>query len=123
MQIAAYWPEEDLTHPDQLTWSEPVVARTLPASIPTNVYRRGHDVIVSWASIPEAWAYLVTIDADGASWWKDYQPNGKPVEKAVFRDVPTEFDATLRVSVITPPGSGDGRRKPGFDIYERMWPH
>ena len=122
-QIAAYWTEDELAHPDQLSWAESVVSRTLPASIPTNVYRRGHDVIVSWASIPEAWAYLVTIDADGASWWKDYQPNGKPVEEAVFRDVPTEFDATLRVSVITPPGSGDGRRKPGFDIYERIWPH
>lgn len=123
VQIAAYWSEDELAHPGRLSWAESVVARTLPASISTNVYRRGHDIVVSWAAIPEAWGYLVTIDADGAGWWKDYEPNGKLVEEAVFRNVPTEFDATLRVSVITPPGSGDGRRKPGFNTYERVWPH
>ena len=121
VQVAAYWEEFDPDTADHLTWSDSLTARTLPASIHPELERRGADIVVAWASIPEAWGYTVVLEADGVSWWREHTLVGTEREEVVFRDIPEMFDATLRAQVVAPTGSGEGDYKPGFYQPLECW--
>lgn len=106
----------EIPNPGQISWSDTQVVTTLGPPQHLVIAQDAETVDVSWQRQPEAWAYLVGLRAEGRSWWKPYEPNGKSVETVSFDRVPE--DVEVSIELISPPLEGGiESRREGYDAF------
>lgn len=113
-QLAKLRRPADLDEPELLQWTQTQTVTTPGPSQDVSIERNGETVAVSWLRQPEARAYVVSLRAEGRSWWKRYEPLGEARETVMFHRVPrslgADFEFVSRLLV--------GREVGGWDDYD-----
>ena len=84
IEVAGYRERPGMAHPDSLSWSAPLIVRTIGQQPAARVVRDGERLVASWMPQSDVIRYLVKLRSDGRSWWRLVHASSGDLETVEF---------------------------------------